>query len=190
MRQSAGPANGLSFRLGARQASLGSLDQQIALKFGDGGDNLHGHLPRRACEVGAAKGKTVNANAERGQSIDGGPHVHGVAAQTIKLCDDENVSGLQLVQETNEASPLRSGSAARDCLGNDAARLDGEAGGVDFVELIFGRLPRRRDADVSEDARHDLGPIQKGDSKRRPCSKLCQDNFRTWREGDVRNRTV
>jgi len=66
MRESARSAKGFSVRFGARQARPGSLDEEIALKFGDSGNNLHGHLPRRAREVGPAKGKAMNANAERG----------------------------------------------------------------------------------------------------------------------------
>jgi hypothetical protein len=59
---------------------LGSLNEEIALKFGDSSDNLHRHLPCRAREIGPAKGKAMNANAETCQSVNGGAHVHGVAA--------------------------------------------------------------------------------------------------------------
>ena len=132
MRESARSAESFSFRFGSRQTRLGSLDEQIAFKLGDGGDNLHRHLSRRAREVGPAKGKAMNANAEPGQSVDGGAHIHGVAAQAIELGDDQNISGLQLVHEADETAPLRGGDAAGDSFGDDAARLDIEARGFDF----------------------------------------------------------
>ena len=120
---------------------MGSLNEEIALKFGDSGDNLHRHLPCCAREVGAAKGEAMNANAETGQSVDGGAHVHGVAAQTIELGDNQNVSRLQLVHKAYKTAPLSSGDAAGDGFGDDAARFDRKARRFDFTYLVFGSLP-------------------------------------------------
>ena len=66
LREGAGPTNRFPFRPGARQAGLSSFDEKVPLELRDSSDNLHGPFPRRACEIGAAKGKTMNANAERG----------------------------------------------------------------------------------------------------------------------------
>ena len=49
-------------------------------------------------------------------------------------------AGLEAVEEARETAALSRGDAAGDGLGHDPARLDGEAGGADLLELVVGGL--------------------------------------------------
>ena len=87
--------------------------------------------------------------------------IDGIAAEAIEFCNDQNVPGLQPVHEPGKPSTLCNGGAAGNRLGDDPARLDLEACGLDFLKLVLGGLPRRGDADIGEGARH-------GESQFRP----------------------
>jgi len=54
IREARGPAKRFALSLRAAQASLGALDQQVALRLGHGVDNVHGQLAGRAGRINAA----------------------------------------------------------------------------------------------------------------------------------------
>jgi hypothetical protein len=56
---------------------------------------------------------------------------------------------------------MNSRGAARNRFGNDPTWLDGEAGGLDLMTLVFSRLADRRDPDVGESAGHELEIVRK-----------------------------
>jgi hypothetical protein len=80
------------------EASLGALDQQIALKLGHGTDDAHHHPIGRAGQVRSTKLQAVHSDAHRCQLIDSRPDIHGVAAQPIEARNDQNVICLKPVK--------------------------------------------------------------------------------------------
>lgn len=70
----------------------------------------------------------------------GAADVHGVAAEAVELGNDEDVLRLQPIEQTRKPAALGSGNTTGDGLGDNAARLDSEAGGLDLLELVVGRL--------------------------------------------------
>ena len=73
-------SKGLSFGLCSLQPGLGALNQKIALKLGNGSNNLHRHTTSGATKVNAAKGKAMHPNTDRAKAINGLPYVRGIAA--------------------------------------------------------------------------------------------------------------
>ena len=164
------------------------FNQEIPLELGDGIEHVHGHRAGRTGEVRAAERETIDAYAHFGKPPDGGADVDRVAAEAVELCDDENVAGLQLVHEPGKAAALRDGGTARNRLGDNPARLDMKAGGFDFLNLVFGGLSGRGDADIGKGAWHGVNVVRIGCPKYRCCSKACQDNLWTGCFAPVRNR--
>jgi hypothetical protein len=68
-----------------------------------------------------------------------------------------SVAGLEPVEQAGEPGAPGGGDAAGDGLGDDAARLDPKAGGLDLAELVVGGLASGGDAEVGEGARHGTG---------------------------------
>src|SRR3954463_8640017 len=89
--------------------------------------------------------------------------IHGVATEPIELGDDQHVTDLEPIDESGEAGPLSDGDAPRDRLGDDATRLDLEAGRLDFGELVVDGLNVFRSAWRSDGQRDSIacpqGPL-------------------------------
>jgi len=97
-----------------------------------------------------------------GKSGHGRAHVHGIAAESVELGDDQHVAGLQPVGQAREASALGDGDAAGDGLGHDPAGLDAETRGLDFLSLVVSGLTEGGDANVGEGARYGADSSEKG----------------------------
>ena len=127
---------------------MGAFDKQIPFKLRDGVEDLHGHRAGGTCEIGTTQGETVDLHAHFRERLDGGADIDGVTTEPIKLGDNENVAGFQPVHEFGKATALRDCRAAGNCLADDPARLDLKAGGLNFLNLVFGGLAGRGDADI------------------------------------------
>lgn len=128
--------SGVSGQHGGRTpvtAGLGAFDQQIPLKLRDSVEDLHRHRTGRAGEIGTTRRETVDFHAYFREHLYGGADIDHV---TVELGDNENVPRFQTVHEFGKATALCDGGAAGNRLGDDPARLDLEAGGFDFLNLV------------------------------------------------------
>jgi hypothetical protein len=105
--------------------------------------------------VGPTQRQAVDPHAEFLEPGHGRAHVHGVAAEPVELDHDQNVARLEPVEQAGEPAALPDRGGSRDGLGHEAARLDGEASGLDLGELVVGGLAGGRYAEVGEGARHE-----------------------------------
>jgi hypothetical protein len=71
-----------------------------------------------------------------------------------------------------KAAALRNGGAAGNGLGDDTAWLDVEAGGFDFLNLVFGGLSGRGDTDIGKGAWHKVNFVRIGCPKYDACSQI------------------
>ncbi|KAF1037649.1 MAG: hypothetical protein GAK33_03002 [Burkholderia lata] len=71
-------AHCFSFCFRSCETRLRSLNQQVALKFGNGIQYLHCHPAGCAGQINATKGKAMNPNAACRQVLNGHAHVHCV----------------------------------------------------------------------------------------------------------------
>jgi hypothetical protein len=62
--------------------------------------------------------------------------------------NDQNITGFQPVHKPGEPPPLSDGRTAGNRLGDDPARFDQKACGLDFLNLALGGLSRRGDANT------------------------------------------
>ncbi len=154
MRQGCRPSKRFAFGARPAQSGLRALDQEIAFEFGDSGNDLHRHPTGRTGEVHPTQGEAVNPDADRCQRIDGASNIHGIAAETVELGDDEYVTGFQSIDQAPERRSLHCRRAAGDGFGNNLARLDGEAGGFHLAYLVLGGLTDGGDTGVEESAGH------------------------------------
>lgn len=162
-RETGRPAEPLAFRPRPAQASLGALDQEIALELRDRVDHVHRQLARRTRQVDPTQRQAVNPYPELLELGDGGAHVHGVAPEPVELGHHENIARLQPVEQAREAAALAGRDGARHGLGHEAAWFDGEPGRLDLGELVVGGLARSGDAEVGEGARHEANSSENPD---------------------------
>jgi hypothetical protein len=127
-----GPPQRFAFGFGPVEASLSALDQEVAFELGHGVDDMHGQLTGRAGEIDTAQSEAMHPHSDAGKFGDGAADIHGIAAEAVKFCDDEDVAGFEPVEQAGEAPALRRGDAARDRFGHHPARFDLEAGGLDL----------------------------------------------------------
>ena len=154
LREAGGPPEGFPFGFRPGEASLGTLDQEVALEFSYGIDHVHRQLAGRAGEIDTAQGQAMNPYTDAGKPGDGAADIHGIAAEAVKFRDHEDVAGFEPVEKAGEPPALRSGDATRNRLGHDATWLDLEAGSLNLLNLVVGRLADGRDADIRKGTCH------------------------------------
>ncbi len=133
---------------------MGAFDQEVALELSDGVDDIHGHLSSRTGEVDTTKGQAMNADAYFFKFCDGGADIDGVAAQTIKLGDDQHVAFFHPIEQLGKSLALRDGHRPRDGFSDDTMLFDSKTSSFDFPDLIFGCLIKCGDAGVAKGSGH------------------------------------
>lgn len=166
-----------------------ALDEQVPLELSNSIEHVHGHRACRAGEVGPAECQTVNPDAHFREGFDGTAYIDSITTKAVQFGHDEDVSGLQLIQQPGKSATLRDGGASGNRLCDDPARLDLKAGGFDFLDLFFRGLAGCRDADIPKGARYRLNFVRIGCPKQPLCSKSCQDNVWTGCFASVRKRS-
>jgi hypothetical protein len=142
------------FRFCPLQPGLGPLNQKVALKLGNGGNDTHRHLPGSGGKVNATKGKAMNSYALNRQTLYGRSDIDCVSSKPIQLRDYQHVSCFHAFKQLSKALALRSSNGAGYRLGNNALRLNGEARTLNLTNLIFGGLIRRAYAAIRKGAGH------------------------------------
>lgn len=126
------------------QPCTGALDHGVAFKLGEGGHD--GQHRRAHGPVGVqALGEAAEPDPARGELLDNGQDVLGVATQAVELPDGEHVTFAQMVQAGVEMRPGRGGAAG--VVGEDALRAGLEKG----VDLELGILVGGTDSRVPDD---------------------------------------
>jgi hypothetical protein len=83
------PAQRLPFGFRARQARPGALDQQVAFHLGHGGEDVEYELAGGRGEIELTELQHNDFDVVRGQGFDGGADVLRVAAEPVKLRQDQ-----------------------------------------------------------------------------------------------------
>lgn len=161
LRQARGASKHPPLGLRAGETGLGALNQQIALEFGDGVDDVHRQLAGRAGKVDPAEGETVHPDADLGELGHRAADVHGIAAESVELGDHQHVVRLKPVHQPSELFALNGGDATGDGFGHNSPGLDLEPRRLDLLNLVLGRLADGRDADVGKGAWHRRNPSEK-----------------------------
>jgi len=66
----------------------------------------------------------MHPHPDAGKFGDGAADIHGIAAEAVKFCNDEDVAGFEPVEQADEVPALRRGDATRDRFCHDPARLE------------------------------------------------------------------
>jgi hypothetical protein len=103
--------------LGALQAGLRPLNQQVALELRHSVDYAHSHAAGAACKVNTTQRWAVNANAHAGQPVNRGGNVDGIAAKAIKRLPHRGVVAIQCFADVTDQD-----DGAIVCAGNLAHR--------------------------------------------------------------------
>lgn len=146
----------LPFGSGPLKPGLRSLDKQVSFEFSDRRDDRHRHLSGGAGEIDAAKGQTMNTDAQSSEFYDSLLYVDCVASEPIELCDYQYVPLFKTVEQLREACALTRGDATAHALRDDAPLVDLEARRRNLRKLVGGGLVCGADAGVKEGTAHFL----------------------------------
>lgn len=64
--------------------------------------------------------------------LDSGAHVHRVAAQTVQLCDQQNVAVFKPIEQLGESFALLRRDRSANAFGDDTLLVDGKSGVLDL----------------------------------------------------------
>ncbi|KQY13100.1 hypothetical protein ASE23_21615 [Rhizobium sp. Root73] len=90
----------------------------------------------RASEISATEREAIDTHTHFGQHFHSDADIDGIAAETVEFGQDQDVLRFQPIHQLGKSSALRNDGAAGNCLGDETARLDLEAGGCDFLKLL------------------------------------------------------
>ena len=158
---------------------MGTFDEQIAFELSDGVDHIHGHLASRTSEIDPSQGEAVDTDTYLFELCDGCADIDGIAAQSVKLSDDQHIAMFHFIEQFGKSFPLRDGHGARDGFCDDTVRLDGEPSSLDFPDLIFWGLIKGGDTGICESARRKANLLRNGCTKQYSCPIIFQDNLWT-----------
>jgi hypothetical protein len=142
-------AQGLALRLRTRQAGLGAFYQQVALHLGDGSQHVQHELAGGTGQVELAQLQDDDLDAVRGQCLDRGPDVLGIAAEAIELRYHQRLAAADLAEHLGELWALGRRDLARHALIRVPV-VGRIAGHLDLAALVLRRLFFCADPAVSE----------------------------------------
>ncbi len=89
-----------------------ALDEQVPLELSNSIEHVHGHRAGRVSEVGPTKCEAIDLHVHFREGFDGTAYIDSITTKAVELGDDEDVCGLQLIQQPGKAATLRGGGAA------------------------------------------------------------------------------